>query len=183
MEHWHRLPRETVGCSSPKISKSHLDLDMGTLLRVSLLEQGLGQMDPEVPANLFHSVVLRYGRISKLTAGEEGQFLRAPSPLVHGAGAHMTAATHAEHFTNARWFPLPAVPTPWQLVSKTTFPVSRTPPCSFISWGLCGCRRSETLWDIQFHPTIHVAPPGWQSVWLQINQEVFQARQNFGCLL
>ena len=33
-------------------------LVLGTLLWVSLLEQGLDQMDPEVPSNLSHSVSL-----------------------------------------------------------------------------------------------------------------------------
>lgn len=38
--------------------KSHLDVVMGTLLWVSLIEQEWDQMDPEVPSNLNHSVVL-----------------------------------------------------------------------------------------------------------------------------
>ena len=42
MEHWHRLPR---GCrvSSLRIFQSHLDVVLGTLLWVSLLEKDLGR--------------------------------------------------------------------------------------------------------------------------------------------
>ena len=40
------------------ISKSRLDVVLGTLLWVSLLEQGLGPMNTEVPANLSHSLIL-----------------------------------------------------------------------------------------------------------------------------
>jgi len=36
-EHWHRLPRG-CGVSSLEISKSHLDMGLGALLWVSLLE-------------------------------------------------------------------------------------------------------------------------------------------------
>ena len=45
-EHWHRLPR---GCRVPslEIFSSHLGIGLGTLIWVSLLELGLGQMDPE----------------------------------------------------------------------------------------------------------------------------------------
>jgi len=38
--------------------QSCLGMVLGTLLRESLLEQGLDQTDPEVPANLSHSVTL-----------------------------------------------------------------------------------------------------------------------------
>jgi len=46
------------GVSSLEIFKSHLDVVLGSLLWVSLLEQGLEQMDSEVPANLSQSVML-----------------------------------------------------------------------------------------------------------------------------
>ena len=41
-----------------EISKPCLDVALGTLLWVSLLEEGLDQMDPEVPAKHSQSVVL-----------------------------------------------------------------------------------------------------------------------------
>ncbi len=44
MEHWHRLPRG-CGVSSLEIFQSRLDVALGTLLWVSLLEQGLGRRD------------------------------------------------------------------------------------------------------------------------------------------
>ena len=53
-EHWHRLPRGSG--VSLGICQSHLDKALGTLLWVSLLEQGLGQRDPEFPSNLSNSV-------------------------------------------------------------------------------------------------------------------------------
>ena len=56
-EQWHRLPR-CCGVSSLEISKSHLDTAPGTLLWVSLLEQGLGHMDPVVSSNISHAVIL-----------------------------------------------------------------------------------------------------------------------------
>ena len=34
-------------------------MTLGTLLWMSLLEQGLDQMDPETPANLSHSGILK----------------------------------------------------------------------------------------------------------------------------
>lgn len=46
------------GVSSFEISRSHLDVGLGTMLWVSLLDQGLGQMDPEGPASLSHAVIL-----------------------------------------------------------------------------------------------------------------------------
>ena len=57
MERWHRLPR---GCRASflEIFQSRLDVALGTLLWVSLLEQGLGLMDPEVPASLIHAGIL-----------------------------------------------------------------------------------------------------------------------------
>ena len=60
-EHWHRLPR---GCevSSLWISQSCLDVALGTLLWVSLLEKGLEQMDPEGPVSLNNSVILMNGK-------------------------------------------------------------------------------------------------------------------------
>ena len=41
-----------------EISKSHLDMVLGTLLWVSLPEQGVGQGDPEVISNLNCSGIL-----------------------------------------------------------------------------------------------------------------------------
>ena len=43
---------------SLQVFKSHLDMVLGNLLWVSLLEQGLDQMDSEAPYNLNHSVTL-----------------------------------------------------------------------------------------------------------------------------
>ena len=51
----HRLPRD-CGIFSLEISKCHVNMALGPLLWV--LEQGLGQMDPEVPANLSHYEIL-----------------------------------------------------------------------------------------------------------------------------
>lgn len=47
-----------VGFASLKISKSYLDMVLGTLLKVSLLEQGLDRMDLEFPSNFNHTVIL-----------------------------------------------------------------------------------------------------------------------------
>jgi len=57
MEHWHRLPRG-CGVSSLQIFRRCLDMVLDPLFWVSLLEQGLGQMDPEIPANLICPMVL-----------------------------------------------------------------------------------------------------------------------------
>lgn len=56
-EHWHRLP---WGCavSFLKIPKSQLDMVLGPLLWVSLLEEGVGLMDPEVSDKFSHSLIL-----------------------------------------------------------------------------------------------------------------------------
>ena len=54
-EHWQRLPRG-CGVSSLQISRNCLDMVLSTLHLVSLLEEGLGQMDPEVPASFKHSM-------------------------------------------------------------------------------------------------------------------------------
>ena len=54
-EHWHRLLRG-CGVSSLQISRNCLDMVLSTLHLVSLLEEGLGQMDPEVPASFKHSM-------------------------------------------------------------------------------------------------------------------------------
>lgn len=55
-EHRHRLPRDILE-SPPEIFSSCLDVGLGTLLWVILLQQALGQVDPEVPDNLNHSVL------------------------------------------------------------------------------------------------------------------------------
>ena len=52
-EHWHGLPMEVVG--SPPWREGSLNVVLVTLLWVSLLEQ---RLDPKVPANLSHFVVL-----------------------------------------------------------------------------------------------------------------------------
>lgn len=46
--------------SSLEIFKRCLAVVLGTLLRVALLEQGLDQRDPEVPANLHNSDIVWY---------------------------------------------------------------------------------------------------------------------------
>lgn len=51
-EHWHRLPRACELCL--EIFKSFLDVVPVPLHSLSLLEQQLGQTDPEVSANLNH---------------------------------------------------------------------------------------------------------------------------------
>ena len=51
MEHWQRL-HGGFGVSSLGICQGHLNVALGSLLWVSLLEQCLGQRDPEVPASL-----------------------------------------------------------------------------------------------------------------------------------
>lgn len=53
----YRLPRGSK-ISFLEISKSLLDMALGPLLWVTLLEQRLGQMDPEVSASLGHVVIL-----------------------------------------------------------------------------------------------------------------------------
>ena len=56
-EHRYRLPRG-CGTSSLEIFQSLLDMVLCPLLWVSLLEQELSQMDPEVTANPNHSEML-----------------------------------------------------------------------------------------------------------------------------
>ena len=58
-EQWHRL-HKGCGVSSLEIFQSRLDTALGTVLWVSLLEQGLGHMDPEVPSNFNNLMILRY---------------------------------------------------------------------------------------------------------------------------
>lgn len=49
----HRLPREIVEYSSLEIFRSHLDMVVGSLLEVSVLEQGICWRWPfEIPSNL-----------------------------------------------------------------------------------------------------------------------------------
>lgn len=48
MDHWHRLPR-SCGVSPLEILQSHLDVALGSLLWVSLLEQGSGQESSRGP--------------------------------------------------------------------------------------------------------------------------------------
>lgn len=55
-KYWHRLPREVVQSLFLVIFRNRLDTMLGTLpVFASLLEQGL---NPEVPSNLNHSVIL-----------------------------------------------------------------------------------------------------------------------------
>lgn len=44
MERWHRLPRKFLYFPSVEIFKNHLDVVLGSLLWVALLEQGLEQV-------------------------------------------------------------------------------------------------------------------------------------------
>lgn len=46
-EHWHRFLTE-AGEPSSEMSQRHLDMVLGTMLWVALLEQGLDQVDLEV---------------------------------------------------------------------------------------------------------------------------------------
>lgn len=48
-EHWNWLPTEVVESQSLEMSKSHLDMGLGPLLWVALLEQGEEQIDTEGP--------------------------------------------------------------------------------------------------------------------------------------
>jgi len=57
-EHWHKLPTEAVESPSLEIFISCLDMVLGNLFCAAMLEQGLDQMNPEVPASLKRSVVL-----------------------------------------------------------------------------------------------------------------------------
>ena len=59
MEHWNRLPREVVESPSLEIFKGHLDVVLGSVLWVSLLEQWCWtRWPPEVPSSPNHSVIL-----------------------------------------------------------------------------------------------------------------------------
>ena len=51
METLTQVAQRGCGVSSLETSKSCLDTALGTMLWVSLLEWGLGQMDPEFPFN------------------------------------------------------------------------------------------------------------------------------------
>ena len=50
MEHWHRLPKEVMESPPWRSCKICGDVGLGPLPWV-------GQMDPEVPSNLSHSVI------------------------------------------------------------------------------------------------------------------------------
>lgn len=52
IEHWHRLPGETLESPSLEILRRHPDMILGTLLWVSLLEQGVG-LDDLLPTSHF----------------------------------------------------------------------------------------------------------------------------------
>jgi len=51
-EHWNRLPREVVESPSLEIFKTRPDKVLCSLLYVTLLRQGVGLDDPEVPSYL-----------------------------------------------------------------------------------------------------------------------------------
>ena len=53
-----RKTKECHRVSSLEIFKSHLGMILSRQLRASLLEQSKDQMDPEVPCNLNHPVIL-----------------------------------------------------------------------------------------------------------------------------
>lgn len=53
-----QISKRGCGISFLEISKSCLNVVLGTLLWVSLLEQGVGQMDPDVPSDLSYPVIL-----------------------------------------------------------------------------------------------------------------------------
>lgn len=48
---------------STEVYKSHLDVVLARLLWVSVLEQRLDQMDPEVPSNLGHSGISKLNEL------------------------------------------------------------------------------------------------------------------------
>ena len=51
--------REVVEPPSLEVFRTHLDMDLGKLLRLILFEQrGWPRQSPELPSNLKHSVVL-----------------------------------------------------------------------------------------------------------------------------
>lgn len=57
--HWHRLPGEVVESPSLELFKSHLNMALGSLFYVTLLEQTVWTKRlPDVPSNLSHSVIL-----------------------------------------------------------------------------------------------------------------------------
>lgn len=56
-EHWHRLPRDTE-FPTLEIIKSHLNMGLGTLIWLSLLERGLDKLEAGVPSNLSNIVIL-----------------------------------------------------------------------------------------------------------------------------
>lgn len=53
-----KIAQKICGVPSLEIFKIHLGMILGTLLRVSLLEQVLDKMDLGVPSNLSHFVIL-----------------------------------------------------------------------------------------------------------------------------
>lgn len=55
LEPWHRMPREVLGAPPWRSSKKHLDMVLCKQLWVSLFDQGLHQVDPEVPSIPSHS--------------------------------------------------------------------------------------------------------------------------------
>ena len=70
-EQQHGLPRG-CGVSSLGISSSRLDVALGTLLWVALLEEGPEQVGPDFPANLSHAVIVQLCGKSDCRSREEG---------------------------------------------------------------------------------------------------------------
>lgn len=56
----NRFPQRGCGVSSLQSFKSHQDVILGTLLEVTLLEQGLEQVDPYVPSQPNQSAILLF---------------------------------------------------------------------------------------------------------------------------
>jgi len=55
--HWHRLPRG-FAVTSLEIFRRHLDMSLDNLLWVALLEQDLGQSNPEILVSFSSSAIL-----------------------------------------------------------------------------------------------------------------------------
>lgn len=55
-KHWHR--DSGCGISSLEICRSHVEVGLGTLLWLALLEQQLGYMNTEVPLHLNHAGIV-----------------------------------------------------------------------------------------------------------------------------
>lgn len=65
--------RDWEHSDSSAFKESYLNVVLGTLIGVSLPEQGLEQMDPRVPGNLSHAVILL--KVFQLTTATDGDKL------------------------------------------------------------------------------------------------------------